>query len=138
MILGTKTDKLYSFLGFGDPPARMHLLCHMYLLSYFCSSYTNMFSHHMYLVVEDKKIANPFVGHVLSDEWSPYHYVKESGSVNQPKAKDVEKVGTVPEEGKIIKHLLKKPLKSPRMMLKPSKMRRMFKCRFSMQFLMKN
>ena len=49
----------------------------------------------MYLAVEDRKSANPFIGHVLSDEWNPYHYVKESGSAVLPKEKDVEKVGTL-------------------------------------------
>ena len=45
----------------------------------------------MSLAVEDRKSANPFVGHELSDEWNPYHYVKESGSVNEPK-KDVKRM----------------------------------------------
>ena len=40
---------------------------------------------------------------MLSDEWNPYHYVKEASSVNQPKEKDVEKVGIVSEKGTLIK-----------------------------------
>ena len=69
LILGIDFDKLYSFLGFGDPVARVHPPCHLYLLSYYCPmnpSYTIMFNH-MYLEVEDRKSANPFVGHVLND-----------------------------------------------------------------------
>ena len=34
--LGTDTDKLFSFLVFGDSPVRVHPLCHLYLLSYCC------------------------------------------------------------------------------------------------------
>ena len=111
LILGTVTDKLYSFLEFGDPPARVHPSCHVLLLSYYCPtnpSYTNMFNNHMYLAIEDRKSANPFVGHVLSDEQNPYHYVKESGSVVQPKEKDVEMVGTASEEGALIKSSVEK------------------------------
>ena len=54
-----------------------------------------MFCHCMYLAVEDRQGANPFLGCLLSDEWSPYHYVKKLGSANQPKEKNMEKVGTV-------------------------------------------
>ena len=32
IILGTDTDKLYSFLGFRDSPARVYPPCHLYLL----------------------------------------------------------------------------------------------------------
>ena len=45
----------------------------------------------MYLALKGRKSANPFVGPVLSNEWNPYHFVKESGSANNPKEKDVEK-----------------------------------------------
>ena len=62
----------------------------------------------MYLAVDDTKSVNPFVGHVLSDEWNPYHYEKESGSLNQPKEKDLEKSGTVSEEGTLIKSTVEK------------------------------
>ena len=85
LILGTVTDKLYSFLGFGDPSARVHPPCHLYLLSYYCltnPSYINMFNHYIYLAVDDRKSANTFVGHVLNDEWNPYHYLNESGFAN--------------------------------------------------------
>ena len=71
LILGTGNDKLYSLLGFGDPPGRVYPPCQLYIHSYFClnnPSYTNMFNHYMYLEVEDRNGANPFVGHVLSDE----------------------------------------------------------------------
>ena len=47
LILGTDTDKLYSFLLFGDPPTRVHPPCRLYLLSYYFPtnpSYTNMFN----------------------------------------------------------------------------------------------
>ena len=52
-IMGTDSHKLYSFLGFGDPLARVHPSCHLYLLSYFHPmnlSNTNMFNHYMYFV----------------------------------------------------------------------------------------
>ena len=62
----------------------------------------------MYLVVEERKSANPFVGHVLSNEWNTYHYVKEKNSANQPKEKDVEKVGAVYEESTLIKSTAEK------------------------------
>ena len=61
----------------------------------------------MYVAVEDRKSANPFVGHVLSDEWNPYYYVMESSSTVQPKEKDVEKVGTASEEGTLIMFTVK-------------------------------
>ena len=112
----------------------------MYLLSYYCAMnpyYTNMFNHYIYLAVEDSKSANLVAGHVLSDKWNPYYYVKESGYAIQPKEKDVEKVGTAFEESTLIKSTVKKPLKSPRMMLKLSKMNRMFKWKFPMQLLKK-
>ena len=70
-----------------------------------------MFNDYMYLAVEERKSANPFVGHVPSDEWNPYHCVKESGSDNQPKKKDVEKVGRVSEEGTLIKSTVEKAAK---------------------------
>ena len=55
LIVGTENDKLYSFLGYGDPPARVHPPCHLYLLSYYCltnPSFTNMFNHIMYVAVK--------------------------------------------------------------------------------------
>ena len=36
LILGTNTDKLYSFLRVGDPSVRVHPSCCLYLLSYYC------------------------------------------------------------------------------------------------------
>ena len=36
-----------------------------------------------------KKSENWYVGHPMSDEWGAYYFVKESGSANQPKEKDV-------------------------------------------------
>ena len=36
LILGIDTDKLHSFLKFGDPPAKVHKPCHLYLHSYYC------------------------------------------------------------------------------------------------------
>ena len=139
LILGTNTDSLYSYLGFGGTPARVHLSCHLYLLSYYCPinpSYTNMFNHYMYLALEDRKSANTFSGHYLSDEWNPYHYVKESGSAVQPKEMDADT--TVLKRVHSSSPLWKKLLKSPRMMIKPSKMKRMFKWKFPMQQLKKN
>ena len=112
LILRTDNDKLYSFLGFGDLPARVHPPCHLYLLYCYCpmnASYTNMFNNYMYLAVEDRKSANLFVGHVLSDEWNPYHYVKKSA--NKSKEKDVEKVGKASEEGTLIKSTVDKATK---------------------------
>ena len=61
----------------------------------------------MYLAVEDRKSANPFIGHVLSDEWNPYYYVKESGSA-VPKEKDVKKFGTDYKERTLIKFTVEK------------------------------
>ena len=83
------------------------------------------------------KSVNPFVGHVLRDEWSPYHYAKGTGSANQPKEKDVEIVVKVSKESTLIKSTVDKAIKSPRMMLKPSKIRRTFKWKFPMQLLKK-
>ena len=60
--------------------------------------YTNMFSHYMYLAAEARKYVNPFVDHVLSDEWEPCHYWQQSGFANQSKEKDVEKDGAGSEE----------------------------------------
>ena len=57
----------------------------------------------MYLTVQDRKSANPCVGHVMSAEWNPYFYEKESFSAVQPKEKDMEKVGAASEEGTPIK-----------------------------------
>ena len=62
----------------------------------------------MYLAVEDTKSANPFVGHVLSDELNLYHYVKEWGSAVQPKEKDVEKVGAASDKGTLVKSTMEK------------------------------
>ena len=62
----------------------------------------------MYLAVEDRKSTYPFVGHVLSDKWKPY---QESGSVNQPKENDVEKLSTVSKEGTWIKSIVEKASK---------------------------
>ena len=104
LILGTHTEKLYSIFELGDPPARVHLFCHLVLLYYYCPrkpSYQNEFNRYMYLAVEDNK-------HWMSDEWNPYYYEKESGSAVQPKGKDVEKVGTVSEEGTLIKSTVEK------------------------------
>ena len=100
MILGTDTENLYSIFELGDPPTRVYPSCHLYLLSYYCPmnlSYTNMFNHYMYLAVEDRKSANPFVSHVLNDEWNPYYHEMESGSAVWPKEKDVKKVRTASE-----------------------------------------
>ena len=60
------------------------------------------------MVVEDRKSANSFVDHVLSDNLNPYYYEKGSSSAVQPKEKDVEKVGTVSEEGTLIKFNVEK------------------------------
>ena len=49
-----------------------------------------MFNYYIHLAIKVKKSANPIVGHVISDEWDPYGYKKESCSANQPKEKDVE------------------------------------------------
>ena len=89
LILRTDIDNLFCFLGFGHPPARVHPPCNLYLLSYYCPTNppcTNIFNHYMYLAVEGRKSANTFVGCVLSDEWNPYHFVKESGTTKHPTA----------------------------------------------------
>ena len=111
LILVTNTENMYFIFELGDPPARAHPSCHSYLLSNYCPmnlSYTNMFHHYMYLEVEDRKNANPFVGHVLSAECNPYYYVKEPSSAVQPKEKDVEKVGAALGEGTCIKFTVEK------------------------------
>ena len=74
--------------------------------------YTNMFNCYMYLAVEDRKSENPFVGHVLSDEWNPYHYIRESASAVKAKKEDVEKVGIVSEEVTLIKSTVVKATKN--------------------------
>ena len=48
---------------------------------------------------------------MLSDEWNPYHYAKESGFANKLKEEDVEKIGTVFEEGTWIKSTVEKAFK---------------------------
>ena len=51
LILGTDTGNFSSFFGFGDPPARVHPPCPLYLFSYYCAtnqSYISMFNHYMY------------------------------------------------------------------------------------------
>ena len=67
-----------------------------------------MFSHYIYFAVEDKNSANPFVRHVVSDEWNQYHYIKESGSPNLPKEKDMEKECKGSTEDTVIKSTLDK------------------------------
>ena len=73
----------------------------------------------MDLAVEVVKSANQHVGHVMSADWDSYFYEKVLNSAVQPKEKDAEKIGAASEEGTLIKS-------SPRMMPKPSKMRRIF------------
>ena len=74
-------------------------------------SYKNQFNHYMYLAVEDRKSANPYVGHVMSADWDPYFYEKESSSAVQPKEKDVEQVGAAFEEDTLIKSAVGKETK---------------------------
>ena len=74
---------------------------------------------------------------MLSYEWNPYHYVKELGSAVKPKEKDEEKFRAVPEEGTLIKSTVGKATEIT-MLLKPSKMCRMFKWKFPMQLLEQN
>ena len=62
----------------------------------------------MYLAVEDRKSVNLLVGYVMSAEWDPYYYEKESGFVVQPKEKDVKKVGIASEKGTHIKSTVEK------------------------------
>ena len=62
----------------------------------------------MYLAVEDQKSANPYVCHVMSADWDPYFYEKESRSAGQPKEKDMQKVGAASEKGTLIKSIVKK------------------------------
>ena len=66
----------------------------------------------MYLAVKGSKSANQFIGHVLSDEWDPYSFVKESGITNQPKEKEVEKDGFGLKEGRLIKSTVDKASKN--------------------------
>ena len=100
-------------------------------------SYQNYFNHYMYLGVEDRKSANPYVGHVMSADWDPYYYEKDSNSAMQPKEMDVENIGAASEEGTFIKFTVGNTLKSPRMMPKLSKMSRMFYLSFQRQLLKK-
>ena len=51
---------------------------------------------------------NFFVGHVLSDEWNPYHYVKEADSVIQSKKECVEKDGAISKKATLIKSAVDK------------------------------
>ena len=62
----------------------------------------------MYLAVKDRKSANLFVAHVLSDEWNTYHYIMESGFANEPKEKNKQKVGTVAKKVSVIKSTVDK------------------------------
>ena len=54
---------------------------------------------------------NQFIDHVLSDQLNPYHYVKESGSANQPNEQDVGKVVSVSKKRTLIKSTVEKPQK---------------------------
>ena len=63
---------------------------------------------------------------MLRDEWNSYYYVKESDSAVSPKKEMWKRLEQNFEEGTLIKSHVEKPLKSPRMVLKPSKMRRIF------------
>ena len=62
----------------------------------------------MNLAVQDRKSTNPYVGYVMSVQWDPYFYEKESIPAVQPKEKDVEKVGAASEEGTCIKSTVEK------------------------------
>ena len=111
LLVVTNTESLYSTYELRDPPARVHPICHLYCLSYYCpmnSSYQNQFNNYMYLAVQGKKSANPYIGHVMSVEWDPYFYEKESFSAMQPKEKDVEKVVAASEEGKPNESIMEK------------------------------
>ena len=97
-LLVTNTESFYSTYELGDPPARVQAICNLYLLSYYCPmnpSFQNEFNHYMYLAVQDRKSANPFVSHVMSAEWDQYFYEEESFSVMQPKEMNMEKVDQV-------------------------------------------
>ena len=70
----------------------MHPSCHLYLVSYYCPinpCYENKLNYYIYLAVEDRESANPYVGHMMSAVVDPYYCKKESNSVVQPKEKDV-------------------------------------------------
>ena len=50
LLMVTNTESLYFTYGSGDPPARVHPTCHLYLLSYYCPmnpSYQNEFNHYL-------------------------------------------------------------------------------------------
>ena len=49
-----------------------------------------MFNHYIYMEIPEWETANPYEGHVLSDEWHPYWFVKDSRYANQLKEKDLE------------------------------------------------
>ena len=105
LLMVTNTESLYFTYGSGDPPARVHPTCHLYLLSYYCPmnpSYQNEFNHYMYLAVQERKSANPYIGHVMSAEWDLYFYEKKLISDVQPKEKDVEKVRAASEEDLLV------------------------------------
>ena len=125
----TNTENFYSTYELGDPPATVHPSCHLYFVSHYCPmnpSYQNEFNHYMYLAVEDRKNANPYVGHIMSADQDAYFYEKESCSAVQLKEKDVEKVGAASEEGTLIESIVEKDTEISKIMPKPSKMRRMF------------
>ena len=71
-------------------------------------SYQNTFNYYIFLVVEDRKSANPSVGHVMIAEWDSFYCEKESSSAVQHKEKDVEKVEASSEEGTQIKSTVEK------------------------------
>ena len=130
LILGTDTENMYPIFELGDPHVRVHPSFHLYLLSYYCPmnpSYTNMLNHYLYLAVKDRKSANPFVGHVLSDEWNPNYYEKETSFAVQPKEKDVKTNEQLLKREHSSSLLWEKELKSQRIMPKPFKMRSVFK-----------
>ena len=111
-LMLTNTENFYSTYELGDPPATVHPSCHLYFVSHYCPmnpSYQNEFNHYMYLAVDKRKEENQYVGHVMSADWYPHFYKKESSSAMQPKEKDVEKVVAASEQYTLILRIVPKP-----------------------------
>ena len=119
LFVGTDTDKLFPFLGFGDPPVKVHPPCHLYLLLYYCptnTSYTYLFNHYMYFAVENRKVWI----HISVMCWvmNGAHIIMSRNHV-LPKEKDVEEDGTISKDGTLIKTNVDKAFKFTKNCAKP-------------------
>ena len=60
---------------------------------------------------QERKTANQYGDHLLSDEQDPYYFVKESGSANQPTGKDVKMHAIGFKKGSFVKSTVNEAFK---------------------------